>query len=176
MTVAFTGYRPEKMPFRAEVTNEDYLRFRERERLVIRDLIDKGYTHFISGMALGFDMWAAEDVLEFRKNDPRLTLESALPFPEQAGSWSKVEQERHAQILSQADRVTLVSTHYSRGCYFARNRYMVNCADAIVCAFDGKSGGTAYTVQYALERQKPVIQISPLTAEVTILNRRALGT
>ena len=63
-TVAFTGYRPEKMPFIENKKDERYVYFREQELKVINRLIERGYTHFISGVAMGFDTWVAEDVLE----------------------------------------------------------------------------------------------------------------
>ena len=65
----------------------------------------------------------------------------------------------------------MVSEHYSSDCFFARNRYMVDKADVVVCAYDGQSGGTAYTVNYALKKGKIVIQINPSTAEVTIISK-----
>ena len=46
--------------------------------LVIKDnyLIEKeNVTHFISGMAIGIDMYAAEIVLDLKKSYPGITLE-----------------------------------------------------------------------------------------------------
>ena len=64
-TVAFTGYRPQKMPF----TEHDslYQAFRDTEKKVITWLAKQGYTYFISGGADGFDLWVAEDVLALRQ-------------------------------------------------------------------------------------------------------------
>ena len=63
MVVAFTGYRPEKMPFVESKKDEAYLKFRKRQLQVIERLIERGCTHFISGVAMGFDTWVAEDIL-----------------------------------------------------------------------------------------------------------------
>ena len=49
---------------------------------------------------------------------------------------------------------------------------MVDKADVVVCAFDGQSGGTAYTVDYALKQNKIVIQIDPKTNAVSIISKR----
>ena len=65
-TVAFTGYRPEKMPFSEDEEDESYIRFREQQHKVINRLIERGYTEYLSGVAMGFDTWVAEDILEFR--------------------------------------------------------------------------------------------------------------
>ena len=64
MVVAFTGYRPEKMPFVESKKDEAYLKFRKRQLQVIERLIERGCTHFISGVAMGFDTWVAEDTKE----------------------------------------------------------------------------------------------------------------
>ena len=86
MVVAFTGYRPEKMPFVESKKDEAYLKFRKRQLQVIERLIERGCTHFISGVAMGFDTWVAEDILALQKNNSSLELECAIPFPGQAGT------------------------------------------------------------------------------------------
>ena len=50
---------------------------------------------------------------------------------------------------------------------------MVDKADVVVCAFNGKSGGIAYTVDYALKQNKIVIQIDHETSEVSMLSKRS---
>lgn len=61
--VAFTGYRPQKMPFGFDEQDERCVDFKRRLYKTIESLIDQGYKHFISGGALGMDMYAAEAVL-----------------------------------------------------------------------------------------------------------------
>lgn len=101
------------------------------------------------------------------------TLECVIPFPGQADSWEKADQKRKYNILTAADKAVITSEQYNRGCFFTRNRYMVDKADVVVCAFNGKSGGTAYTVDYALKQNKIVIQIDPETSEVSMLSKRS---
>ena len=171
-TVAFSGYRPEKMPFCESEKDAEYLQFRSKLRAVIAYLRERGCLHFISGVARGFDTWAAEEVLALREKDANVRLTCAVPFPEQAKAWQAEEQERRESMLSRADAVVVLSPHYTRNCFFIRNRYMVEQADVLLCAWDGKSGGTAYTVKYALQKNKTVIQIDPATAQVSIIGER----
>ena len=56
MVVAFTGYRPEKMPFVESKKDEAYLKFRKRQLQVIERLIERGCTHFISGVAIQYNV------------------------------------------------------------------------------------------------------------------------
>lgn len=173
-SVAFTGYRPEKMPFEENMQDENYLSFREELCKVINHLIECGYTHFLSGVATGFDTWVAEAVLELQKENKDLHLECVIPCPDQDKKWEQTDKDRRQMILELADQSTLVSEHYSRDCFFARNRYMVDKSDVVVCAYDGQKGGTAYTVKYALRQNKIVIQINPSTLEVSTISNRML--
>ena len=108
-----------------------------------------------------------------RKENKEIQLECAIPFPGQADSWEKADQKRRYNILTAADKAVITSEQYNRGCFFTCNRYMVDKADVVVCAFNGKSGGTAYTVDYALKQNKIVIQIDPETSEVSMLSKRS---
>lgn len=102
----------------------------------------------------------------------KIILECAIPFPGQADSWVKADQKRRYNILTATDKAVITSEQYNRGCFFTRNRYMVDNADVVVCAFNGKSGGTAYTVDYALKQNKIVIQIDLETSEISMLSKK----
>ena len=168
--VAFTGYRTDKMPFTEDPGNERYCTFRKKLFVIINQLIDMGYHSYISGMAIGFDTWAAEAVIELGAS-----LECAIPFPEQADDWDVCDQQRRAEIIKKSDKETIVSESNKKGSYYKRNRYMVDNADIIICGYSGrKSGGTAYTVNYAIQQDKIVIQLNPKTCEITFLSERKI--
>ena len=167
--VAFTGYRPEKLPFCESDGDETYLRFRRRLGQIIRRLAELGYNEFISGVAMGFDTWVAEDVLRLRAEMREVRLECAVPFPSQADKWSMRDKFRRERILAAADSVVTLSPEYSKSAFFLRNRYMVDSADAVVCCYDGKTGGTAYTVDYAKKLGRVVIQLNPTDMVVSIV-------
>ncbi len=167
-TVAFTGYRPEKLPF-VEGDSVEYIRFRKTLFSVIRRLCELGYGEFISGVAMGFDTWVAEDVITLKSEFPSIQLHCAVPFPDQADKWSKADKLRRERIIENADSVTVTSTEYSKSCFFTRNRYMVDRSDVVVCCFDGLKGGTAYTVDYARKRGLAIVQINPTDNVVSIV-------
>ena len=164
--VAFTGYRPEKMPFIESEANPQYTAFRAAHRGLVEHLIKQDCVNFFCGMARGFDLWAAEDVLYWRRTYPHIRLLCALPFPGQASSWSDSERARWERVLAAADGSHTVCPAYHKGCFHERNRYMVDRSDVLVAAFDGKPGGTAYTVDYARELGLAILQINPATAEI----------
>lgn len=134
----------------------------------LSNLVIWSFSHAIASYLLQ----VAEEILELRKGNKGIQIECAIPFPGQADSWEKTDQKRRYEILTATNEAVITSEHYNRGCFFTRNRYMVDNADVVVCAFNGKSGGTAYTVDYALKQNKIVIQIDPETSEVSMLSKK----
>lgn len=117
----------------------------------VNELAEEGCRSFLCGGALGFDTMAAEAVLEVRRRkDVRLVL--ALPCPGQDRRWGEGDRAVFARILAAADEAVLVSPAYHRYCMLQRNRYLVDHSDRLICYLTRDSGGTAYTVGYALRR------------------------
>ena len=61
-TCCFSGYRPEKMPFRTNDPDAVQALEAALDRAV-EHAVSQGYHTFLSGMAAGFDIWAAEAVI-----------------------------------------------------------------------------------------------------------------
>ena len=158
---AFTGYRPQKMPFGFDEEDPMCQAFKRRLNDIIEELIGQGYAHFLSGGALGMDMFAAEAVLDHKEQYPWITLEMVIPFDAQAEKWAAPYQARHKALLENADIVTRISREYTRRCIFARNRYLVDNADLLLAAYDGQSGGTEMTVNYARSKNVQIQIIDP---------------
>ncbi len=79
-TCAFTGHRPQSLPFGFDESDKRCTSLKSVMRDQIVALIEnEGVTHFITGMALGVDMYAAEIVLDLKSKYPHITLESAIP-------------------------------------------------------------------------------------------------
>ena len=77
-TCAFTGHRPQSLPFGFDESDKRCASLKSVMRDQIVALIEnEGVTHFITGMALGVDMYAAEIVLDLKSKYPHITLESA---------------------------------------------------------------------------------------------------
>ena len=77
-TAWHSGHRPQKLPFGFDETDPRCVDFKRRLCNSIEMMILEGYTHFISGGALGMDMYAAEAVLTLREQYPEITLEIAI--------------------------------------------------------------------------------------------------
>lgn len=156
----FTGYRPDKFPFKLERGNTDYNVFENRLIETVFSLPDDECYTFYSGMAMGFDIIAAEAVLLLKSRNPSIKLICALPFVGQGSGFSAPWRERHEKILRCADEVLNVSKEYYNGCYFRRNAFMVDNSDYVVTWFDGKHGGTENTLKYAAKKRRHIININ----------------
>ena len=121
-TACFTGHRPQKLPWGR---NEEDMRCRIMKlRLIsaVFEAYNRGYRRFISGMADGVDIIAAEAVLKLRENCGDVQLECALPFP-RAGRTAQ-NGARYDRVLSEADDIVTLSGAYHLACMAQRNRYM----------------------------------------------------
>ena len=154
-----TGHRPKGFPYLYEKDikkHKAYLKaLEEKIKFVITVY---GLTNFISGMAMGVDLDFAEIVLNLRDEQRfSVTLECAIPCPNQTLKWSAKEKVRYNAILEHADNMSTVSDVYSPDCMLKRNRYMVDKSDIVIAVFNGiQSGRTWYTVNYAKKNKKQV--------------------
>ena len=93
-TCAFTGHRPKGLGYSESDERCIHL-------LIVRMIEEEGVTHFISGMAQGVDLYAAEIVLELKEQYPQITLECAIPYERQAVRWPAALRERYFSIAEQ---------------------------------------------------------------------------
>ena len=153
---AFTGHRPEKLPFGRDEAHPDCVQLKQRLSRVIVQLIGLGYSHFIAGAAQGVDTFAAEEVLSLKARFPQITLEIAVPCEHQAARCSKADRKRCHQIRQAADCVTYM---YAPNCLTPPNRYMVDQCDMLIAVYDGHGGGTRCTMTYAHSVRKALLEM-----------------
>ena len=159
-TACFTGHRPQSLPCGFDETHPACIKIKNQLQKLIIGLIEKkNVTHFISGVALGIDTWAAEIVLELKDDYPNITLEAAVPCRSQADRWNIAAKKRYNRLLSLCDKVTYVNEAYTKDCMMERNIYMVDNSDYVVAVWNGKPSGTGKTVKYAVSRDKNVFYI-----------------
>lgn len=155
----FTGHRPEKLLSIMENMETVEAEIKNRLKTAVRAAIADGFETFITGMARGLDLWAADVVLEEKKNNPQIKLICAIPFVGFEKRWNIADKRHYQTILSHADYVKIVCEHYSMSCFQLRNEYMVDHANRVIAAYNGTSGGTKNTVNYARRRGVFVVNI-----------------
>lgn len=147
---SFTGHRRLPEP-------EAFIRAR-LEPLLVR-CIQLGCQEFLSGMALGFDLLAAQAVLDLKQRFDHIRLTAVLPCPpeEQTLRWSEAQRRRYNATLDQADRTVVVSPRYTGYCMGLRNRYLVDNCTLLIAYQYQTGGGTVFTTEYARRKNCPVL-------------------
>ena len=108
-------------------------------------------------MAVGFDMLAAEAVLELKEQLHDISLSAVVPYRNQSERFAPSARKKYNAILEKADDVTVLSEDYYTRCFHERNDYMVQHSSLLIAYFDGTSkGGTLYTCNKATSKGMPV--------------------
>ena len=146
----FTGHRPDKLT----VSEQALMCALERE---IRIAIQDGFNVFLSGMAMGTDIIAAEIIIRLRKKE-RLPLKliAASPFEGFEKRWPMAWQKRYHAVMAEADLIRFISPYYHRDCFQIRNEFMCNHSSRVIAVFNGEKGGTKNTIDYANRHGIPV--------------------
>ncbi|MBO5006027.1 MAG: DUF1273 family protein [Clostridia bacterium] len=157
MVCCVTGNRPKKFPFKREKGNDKFDLYKTRLDYEIELLIKYGYDEFISGMAEGADLDFAESVIRYRNNGSYITFEAALPYPLKKTNKKYGYNIKKIILLNSADKETVISKNYYRGCMQKRNEYMVDKSNLVLAIWNGdKSGGTWNTIKYAIKKGKNI--------------------
>lgn len=151
-TCCFSGSRPEKLGFDWQREPYFFDVLRTDLRAAIRHAVDLEYRRFITGMSRGFDLWAAEEVINLQRAFPHLQLIAAIPFAGMETRWESYWRDLYTQVCEHCDYESHLSDRFLPGCYHARDEYMVRHSSRVICWNNGTSGGTAYTCQYAERR------------------------
>lgn len=158
---SFSGYRPSKLPFRWDKKSDGYRRIWELIRDEITALAENGVRFFQTGMARGIDLMCGEIVLELQKKYP-IELICAVPCLDQYAGWSEEDRETYDRLTRTAANVIHVTGEsYSSGCMLKRNRYLVDTAQYLIAVFDGKKGGTMFTINYAKQQKRTIVILNP---------------
>ena len=138
----FSGHR--KLP-------QDCSELKSSLVLAITELINNGVVFFGAGGALGFDMMAAETILQMKEKYPHIKLILVLPCPPdlQTLKWYDYQRKRYNIILNKADKVRILCPTYTNSCMLDRNRHMVDNSAYLICYLRENNGGTFYTLKYA---------------------------
>lgn len=154
ITCAFTGHRPGRLTMTDGISS--------RLEQAIREAIADGYTTFLSGGAMGADLWCAQMVLALKAQFPHIRLCFILPCANHTEHWPDAWRAVYAQLQTQADMVIVLSDRYSIDCMRRRNHALVYSADRLIALYDGiEAGGTAYTIRCARQQNRDICIIAP---------------
>ena len=120
---AFTGYRPEKFLFGGNEAEPRCEQLKQKLFCEILRMTREGVSVFMSGMARGVDLWAAETVLQIQNVKPsqKIELWAIVPYNRQPLPWSAKERARYQRLLERAAHVRIngfeEADEASNGCF-----------------------------------------------------------
>lgn len=152
-----SGLRPHKLP-----GNVNLMGLMAALERAIRSSLEDGCTTFLTGAAMGVDLWAAQMVLDLKKECPEIKLICCLPCKEQSKAWPENWKVLYEETLLRADEVICLQESYSPGCMQRRNMHMLAHCSRLIAVHDGiTKGGTLYTLSQAKKQGLQIIMIDP---------------
>ena len=98
--LAFTGHRPESLPFGENELSASAIRIKTLLADEIMRCAAQGYDTFLAGGARGGDILFAEQVLFVKGLEyPDIRLITVVPHEGQANHWTEAWRERYFRIL-----------------------------------------------------------------------------
>ena len=141
MKIAVTGHRPQRLRGQEKMIKE----------WAVEQLTRLQPSVIYDGMAQGVDQIVATAAKELR-----IPIVCCYAFPKK--SYHPTEE-----WIMENNQVVIVSPQYSKNAYWLRDKYMVDAADKLLCVWDGVGGGgTFITRNYALQKQKEIIDYKGL--------------
>ncbi|HHX57514.1 MAG TPA: DUF1273 domain-containing protein [Clostridiales bacterium] len=163
-TVCFSGHRPMKLPGKGDWSDRRTKIIKSMLYYRIHTSIEEGYTHFITGLARGIDLWAAMFVLELKSQHPELSLICVKPTEDHGNKFTGEDKYMLEYALFHADKIVCTSPSYHANCYRIRNQYMVDNSSQLIAVVNDYASGTGQTIKYAQKKGKKADVIN--TAEI----------
>ncbi len=126
----------------------------------IRSAVAKGYNTFVTGMAYGVDIWAAEIVLRLRVLHQDLHLVTVIPDSGFDKEWTEEWRARYNRLLSLAEYVKVIGDQNSKDIWRIRDKWMVDHTSMLIAVCGGGFDGTAAMIRYAMKCKVPVKRLT----------------
>ena len=148
-TCCFSGHRPDKLP--QDSRRLGYLADMTAD--VAGMLWYRGVDTFITGMARGFDLIAAERIVFDSFFGDKVRLVCAMPYADHRREMrTRYEEQLYRRLFERADMIVCLGDRYSKNCYKLRNTFMVNNSAYLIAYLkddDALHSGTGMTWRLA---------------------------
>ena len=154
-TCCFTGHR--------DIPTDQLQMVMANTEAKVRELISRGYRYFGVGGAIGYDTIVAEMLFRLREQEyPGIKIILVYPFDGFISRWSDSQQATNTRLLPLYNKRVSGCKTPSREAYLTRDRHLVDCSSVCVAYCTRQTGGTAYTIRYAVARGVPVFNVGDI--------------
>lgn len=159
MVVCFSGHRPQNLPVDSVYASQIYSMLYSE----IMECINSGCRRFISGLAAGIDLWAAEIVISLMEKYPDIELIGVMPYRAQSKALTGKWKQLYDFVSENCTELVCISEFYEKDIFRRRNYYMVDNSTHLIAVLKDFKSGTGQTVAYAKKMKKNVkiIRIAP---------------
>ena len=181
-SLCFSGHRENKLKLGINTEYGKELTIDTIRQILFRSIelsAEAGYRYYYSGLAAGFDLWAAEYVLRLKKNmtGADIHLIGVMPYLrhyEFHGEYTELLKyiERNADMLITTCENPKMEYGIRRtdttspDVYKLRNYYMVDSSGALVALYESnlRHSGTSQTRNYAVKQGIDIYEYSSCSA------------
>lgn len=158
-TLSFTGHRPEKI--KGYTTNPQEVEKGVREALAeaVKMFYRHGYRRFMTGMADGVDLWAADEIIRLRDEGVMSEAEIVAVIPFVGHHRTTHTPQLYKKVIDASSVTIYICQEYHHNCYTLRNDYLVDKASALIAYCEGVAGGTKYTMNRAKRKGLTIFDI-----------------
>jgi uncharacterized phage-like protein YoqJ len=121
----------------------------------IMALLDEELEWIIVSGQWGVEIWAAEAVLELKKEFKHLRLAVITPFLEQEEKWNEEKKKIYHHIITHADYVNSVSKSKYDGAwqFKEKNKFLLRNSDGMILIYDEENEGSPKYIKAEAEQQ-----------------------
>ena len=145
----FSGHRPENFP--ADKARIEYLCRLVADTAAI--LYYKGIDTFITGMARGFDLLAADTLVKDPDIGSKIHLICAVPYADHRREMKTAQEDMlYRKLIKRADLIVCLGDEYRKDCYKLRNSFMINNSSNLIAYLKDENSlrsGTGMTCNLA---------------------------
>ncbi len=101
--------------------------------LIEKLIEERGVRHFLCGMERGLELAFGEQAARLRDSKyPYITLDSVIPYEEQAADWSEADRDIYYNLAARCDRERMLNRGYVEGCMARRDCYLIEKARYLI--------------------------------------------
>ena len=115
LSCAITGHNPQRFKFKHNEQAPLCIAVKTAITEQIKAMYAKGVRIFYVGCSVGVDTWAAETVLDLKRQADFTDMElfCALPFPDHAAKFTDGQKKRYREIINHCTHKEVISKQYS---------------------------------------------------------------
>ena len=153
-TIYVTGYRAHELG----IFNDKHPALPLLKRQLydqLYQLCDEGLEWVVISGQLGVESWAAETVIELKKEFPNVKYSVITPFLEQEKNWNEQKQTQYIHIINNADFVTSVTKrpYEAPWQFIEKDKFIINNTDGMLLVYDeDNEASPRYILTLVLEK------------------------